>query len=79
MISLTYLFARTAALEHLEHPVRDKEPTDYVAGGGDDGNRAQDRREGTLFFTDKNDRAYDAMASSALVSDISGVCSKGET
>ena len=72
-------FLGAAGLEHLEHAVGDDESADDVAGGRDDRERAQHRGEPRLPSPARMIAPTTAMASSALVSDISGVCSSGET
>src|ERR1019366_7821225 len=58
MISLSCLLARPAALEHLEHAVRNKKSAHHVAGGRDDGDRAQHRRERALALAHQHNRSH---------------------
>jgi hypothetical protein len=39
-VTLFPLLVRTAALEHFQHAVGDEEASDYIAGGGYDGDHA---------------------------------------
>ena len=50
---------RPTRLEHLEHAVGDEEAADDVAGGGDDGDGAENRGEIGLVFTGQDDGADD--------------------
>src|SRR5260221_12151463 len=51
--------SRTAGLEHPQHAVGDEEPADHIAGGSNDGDDAQDRRERALLFADQDNGADD--------------------
>ena len=73
-------FLRAAGLEHFQHAVGDQESADDVAGGCDDRDGAENRRQPCSCVRPTRMIApTTAIASSALVSDISGVCSSGET
>src|SRR5579864_4115757 len=60
MLSLRRLrFGGTAGLEHAEHAVGDEKSSNHIAGGGDDGDHAQDRRKRALLFADEDDGTDD--------------------
>src|SRR5579863_274190 len=48
---------RTAGLEHPQHAVGDQESADHVAGGGHNGDDAEDGRERALFLADQDNGA----------------------
>src|SRR6202158_1384519 len=57
---LRYLRLRgTAGFEHSQHAVGDEESADHVAGGGHNGDDAENRRECALFLSYKNDGTHD--------------------
>src|SRR5215813_7242049 len=51
-------FPRPAGLEHLQHPVRDQEAPDDVAGGRHDRDRSQYFCQQALTFARQNDCAH---------------------
>src|SRR3984957_8136902 len=53
------LFFRAAGFEHFEHAVGDQESANDVAGGGDDGERAEDGGERAAMFSGEDDGADD--------------------
>ena len=67
-------------LEHLEHAVGDEVAADDVGGGRNDGDEAEHARQrGADPSPLIRIAPTTEMAEMALVSDISGVCSSGET
>src|SRR5271155_31775 len=53
------LFFGAAGFEHFEHAIGDEEAADDVAGGGDDGEGAEDGGESAAMFAGEDDGADD--------------------
>src|SRR5882672_9910461 len=72
-------FRVAAGLKHFEHAVRDQKTAHNVAGGGDNRDGASTVDRVVLCSPASRIAPTTAMASSALVKDISGVCRSGDT
>ena len=73
-------FFGLAALEHLQHAVGDEKSADDVAERSGNGHECRARWTNWLLCSSREDDGRNhSIASSAFVSDISGVCKSGET